>query len=193
MTTSSSHDVPVRNTRPESYAPATTTGVDHPDVRPVALQYVLAALRLALGWTFLWAFLDKTFGLGYATPSENAWIDGGSPTTGYLSGVEGPFGDFFNDLAGNTWVDWIFMIGLLGIGLALILGIGMRIAAVAGVLMLGMMYLASLPLDNNPFMDEHITEALMIVVLALTFSGRYLGLGRYWERIPFVQKNRWLI
>jgi thiosulfate dehydrogenase [quinone] large subunit len=192
MTTSSSHDVPIRNTRLESTAPV-TTGTDHPDVRPVALQYVLAALRLALGWTFLWAFLDKTFGLGYATPSENAWIDGGSPTTGYLSGVEGPFGDFFNDLAGNTWVDWVFMLGLLGIGLALILGTGMRIAAVAGVLMLGMMYLASLPLDNNPFMDEHITEALMIVVLALTFSGRYLGLGRYWEKLPFVQKNRWLI
>ncbi|RIQ18223.1 DoxX family membrane protein [Jiangella rhizosphaerae] len=193
MTTSSSHDAPIRNLPRQRTAPVTTTGTTHPDVRPVALQYVLAALRLALGWTFLWAFLDKTFGLGYATPAENAWIDGGSPTTGYLSGVEGPFGDFFNDLAGQTWADWLFMIGLLGIGLALILGIGMRIAAVAGVLLLGMMYLASLPLDNNPFMDEHITEALMIVVLALTFSGRYLGLGRLWERIPFVQKNRWLI
>ncbi|WP_116953677.1 DoxX family protein [Jiangella endophytica] len=193
MTTSSSHDVPIRNVAPQSTEAQTTTGTDHPDVRPVALQYVLAALRLALGWTFLWAFLDKTFGLGYATPSDNAWIDGGSPTTGYLSGVEGPFKDFFHDLAGNTWVDWLFMIGLLGIGVALILGIGMRVAAVAGVLMLGMMYLASLPLDNNPFMDEHITEALMIVVLALTFSGRYLGLGRLWERIPLVRKNRWLI
>lgn len=192
MTTSSSHDVPARDFRADATAPA-TTGAYYPDVRPVALQYVLATLRLALGWTFLWAFLDKTFGLGFATPSEGAWIDGGSPTTGYLSGVEGPFKDFFTNLAGNTWVDWVFMIGLLGIGLALILGIGMRVAAVAGVLMLGLMYLASLPLDNNPFMDEHITEALMIVVLALTFSGRYLGLGRYWERIPFVQKNRWLI
>ncbi|MBB5788856.1 TQO small subunit DoxD [Jiangella mangrovi] len=191
MTTSSSHDVPIRTIGPDLAEPTAGTGT--PDVRPVALQYVLAALRFALGWTFLWAFLDKTFGLGYATPSENAWIDGGSPTTGYLSGVEGPFKDFFTNLAGNTWVDWLFMIGLLGIGLALILGIGMRVAAVAGVLMLAMMYMASLPLETNPFLDEHITEALMIVVLALTFSGRYLGLGRVWERIPFVQKNRWLI
>ncbi|RIQ21278.1 DoxX family protein [Jiangella rhizosphaerae] len=193
MTTSSSHDVPVRNLRPHRTEPVTAAGADHPDVRPVALQYVLGLLRLALGWTFLWAFLDKTFGLGYATPSENAWIDGGSPTTGYLSGVEGPFGDVFHDLAGNTWVDWLFMAGLLGIGLALVLGIGMRIAAVAGVLMLGMMYLASLPLDTNPFLDEHLTEALMIVALALTYSGRYLGLGRLWERIPLVRRNRWLI
>ncbi|SEE70781.1 TQO small subunit DoxD [Jiangella alba] len=193
MTTSSSHDAPIRNLPRQRTVPVTTTGTTHPDVRPVALQYVLGLLRLALGWTFLWAFLDKTFGLGYATPSENAWIDGGSPTTGYLSGVEGPFKDFFTNLAGNTWVDWLFMIGLLGIGLALILGIGMRVAAVAGVLMLAMMYMASLPLETNPFMDEHLIEALAIVVLALTFSSRYLGLGRLWERIPFVQKNRWLI
>ncbi|SDU53432.1 DoxX family membrane protein [Jiangella alkaliphila] len=192
MTTSSSHDVPIRSTGPDVAEPA-AVGIGTPDVRPVALQYVLGLLRLALGWTFLWAFLDKTFGLGYSTPSESAWIDGGSPTTGYLSGVEGPFEDVFNDLAGTTWVDWLFMIGLLGIGLALILGIGMRIAAVAGVLMLAMMYLASLPLDTNPFLDEHLTEALMLIVLALTSSGRYLGLGRLWERIPLVQKHRWLV
>ncbi len=184
--------MPIRSTGPEVAEPA-AVGTGTPDVRPVALQCVLGLLRLALGWTFLWAFLDKTFGLGYSTPSENAWIDGGSPTTGYLSGVEGPFEDVFNDLAGTTWVDWLFMIGLLGIGLALGLGIGMRIAAVAGVLMLAMMYLASLPLDTNPFLDEHVTEALMLIVLALTFSGRYLGLGRLWERIPVVQKHRWLI
>ena len=28
---------------------------------------VWAALRLAMGWTFFWAFADKLFGLGYAT------------------------------------------------------------------------------------------------------------------------------
>ena len=37
-----------------------------------AIRYVLAALRLALGWIFLWAFLDKLFGLGLATKAENA-------------------------------------------------------------------------------------------------------------------------
>ena len=40
-----------------------------------------AALRIVLGFTFLWAFVDKLFGLGYATPSERSWINGGSPTT----------------------------------------------------------------------------------------------------------------
>ncbi len=37
-----------------------------------AARYVFAGIRLALGWVFLWAFLDKTFGLGHETESANA-------------------------------------------------------------------------------------------------------------------------
>ena len=32
----------------------------------------LAVLRISTGFVFLWAFLDKTFGFGYATPSAKA-------------------------------------------------------------------------------------------------------------------------
>ena len=46
---------------------------------------VRAITRISLGWVFLWAFLDKAFGLGRATPAENAWLDGGSPTNGFLA------------------------------------------------------------------------------------------------------------
>ena len=35
------------------------------------------ALRIATGLVFLWAFLDKLLGLGYATPTDRAWINGG--------------------------------------------------------------------------------------------------------------------
>src|SRR5688500_1789811 len=93
-----------------------------------AARYVFAGLRLALGWTFLWAFLDKTFGLGFATEDKAAWINGGHPTEGFLKfAATGPFKEFYNGIAGAAWADWLFMIGLLGIGLALTLGIGMRI------------------------------------------------------------------
>ncbi|NED98534.1 DoxX family membrane protein [Phytoactinopolyspora alkaliphila] len=173
--------------------PDTVPAVEQATGRPGALGYVLAALRFALGWTFLWAFLDKTFGFGYATPAERAWVNGGSPTTGYLSNVEGPFGGFFSGMAGHAWADWLFMIGLLGIGLALILGIGMRIAAVTGALLLVFMWMAALPLANNPFMDNHLTEALMLGVLALAGTGRVVGFGKVWERLPLVRKNRWLV
>lgn len=46
---------------------------------------VWAALRLAMGWTFFWAFADKLFGLGYATEAGKGWIDGESPTFGFLN------------------------------------------------------------------------------------------------------------
>ena len=61
----------------------------------------------------------------------------------------GPLADFYTGLAGNAIVDWVFMLGLLGIGVALILGIGMRIAAVSGAAMLIMMWSAVLPPANN--------------------------------------------
>jgi thiosulfate dehydrogenase [quinone] large subunit len=41
------------------------------------------------------------------------------------------------------------MIGLAGIGIALIAGVGVRIAAVAGSLMLVLMWTAVLPPENN--------------------------------------------
>ncbi len=78
------------------------------------VPYVWAITRISLGWIFLWAFVDKAFGLGRATPAENAWVDGGSPTNGFLSNAPtGPFENIYKDLAGATWADWLFMIGLL--------------------------------------------------------------------------------
>ena len=157
----------------------------------------LAVLRISTGFIFLWAFLDKTFGFGYATPAAKAWINGGSPTKGFLASVDaGPFQSFFHTIAGTPVADWGFMIGLLGIGLALILGVGMRVAAVAGTAMMALMWLAEWPLakgSSNPIVDYHVIYALGAIVLALTYAGHTWGLGRLWARIPLVQKNRWLI
>ncbi|GAA3248257.1 DoxX family membrane protein [Nonomuraea helvata] len=155
--------------------------------RPV--DYVWAVARISIGWIFLWAFLDKTFGWGFATPANRAWISGGSPTSGFLKGTgENALGGFFSSLAGQAWVDWLFMVGLLGIGLALILGVGTRIAAVTGSLMLVLMWAAELPLDNNPFMDDHIIYSIVLVGLALANAGATLGLGN----LAVVRSNPYL-
>lgn len=161
--------------------------------RALQARHVLAITRIAIAWVFLWAFLDKTFGLGFATESGDAWINGGSPTFGFLNfATEGKaFHDFFAGLSG-AFSDWLFMIGLLGIGLALLLGIGMRIAAVAGSAMLVLMWAAELPLENNPFIDDHIVYALVLIALAIYGAGRTFGLGRAWERLPIVQRYRFL-
>jgi thiosulfate dehydrogenase [quinone] large subunit len=165
----------------------------------------LAVFRVVLGFEFLWAFLDKTFGFGYATPAERAWINGGSPTRGFLSRVAvGPFEDTFHTWAGAAWADWLFMVGLLAIGIALILGIGLRAAAVSGTVMMVLMWAAEWPLDKltsagepsmstNPIVDYHIIYALALIALAVTYAGRTWGLGRWWAGLPFVRRNRWLI
>ena len=155
--------------------------------RPV--DYVWAVARISLGWVFLWAFLDKLFGFGIATPAAKAWVNGGSPTTGFLKGTgENALGGFFSSLAGQAWVDWVFMIGLAGIGIALILGAGLRIAAAAGIVMLMLMWAAELPLANNPFMDDHVVYSIVLIGLAMANAGDTLGIGRWWSQTEIVQK-----
>ena len=168
-----------------------------------AYRYVMAVTRLSLGFTFLWAFLDKTFALGFHTGYDQegnldrfgdaAWINGGSPTEGFLSfGTKGPFKDFYTGMAGSAWADWLFMIGLAGIGVALMLGITMRIAAASGALLLIMMYTATIQPENNPVIDDHIIYALVLGALALAGADKTLGLGKVWERIPLVQRYGFL-
>ncbi|MGW5157653.1 hypothetical protein ACWEPN_19445 [Nonomuraea wenchangensis] len=172
---------------PRAVHPEIVATTDTPAKNPV--QYVWAAARIALGWVFLWAFLDKTFGWGFATPAAKAWINGGSPTTGFLKGTgENALGGLFTALAGQVWVDWLFMLGLLGVGTALVLGVGTRIAAVAGALMMALMWAAELPLTTNPFMDEHIIYAIVLAGLALANAGTTLGLGN----LRIVREHEWL-
>lgn len=155
---------------------------------------VFAALRVALGFTFLWAFLDKLFGLGYSTPSERSWLNGGSPTKGFLANsADGPFEGLYKDIAGAAWADWLFMLGLAAIGVALVLGIGMRIAAVSGALLYLLMWTVVLPPENNPVLDDHIIGALAVLAVGLVHAGDTAGLGRWWKKQPVVQHNRWLV
>ncbi|MGI5413651.1 hypothetical protein ACQEV9_43420 [Streptomyces chartreusis] len=189
-----------RRTRPDS---ADGTAQEVAMTATVA-AYAPASLRLLTGFVFLWAFLDKTFGFGYATPSDKGWIDGGSPTKGFLSGVAaGPMESTFHDWAGAGWADWLFMLGLLGVGVALILGIGLRLAAIAGTLMMALMWVAEWPpakhlsdgspsMSTNPFADYHVVYAVVLIALAAVGAGAVWGLGRAWARLPFVSRNPWL-
>jgi thiosulfate dehydrogenase [quinone] large subunit len=165
-------------------APATVMTPAHLAARP---HWIWGLTRVALGWVFLWAFLDKLFGFGFTTSSDRAWLNGGSPTQGYLTGVDGPFRSFFNPMAGAPWADWLFMVGLAGIGLALMLGIGVRIAAVAGTALLVMMWMASWPIAANPFLDEHLVYALVLIGLAIVNAGDTVGFGRLWSRTALVR------
>jgi thiosulfate dehydrogenase [quinone] large subunit len=153
----------------------------------------LAVTRLALGFIFFWAFIDKLWGLGFATKAAKSWVNGGSPTTGFLKGAEGPFASFFNGLAGSPVADWLFMIGLLGIGTALLVGAGVRLAAWAGALLMALMWAASLPMTTNPVLDDHIIYALILLTIGWALPNLKLGLATsWWQSLGFVKKNPWL-
>lgn len=171
-------------------------------VTSVSARRWLAGTRLAMGFIFLWAFLDKTFGLHYSTgvavaegtPSL-AWIDGGTPSQGFMQhATVGPLQDFYASIAGPV-TDWLFMLGLLGIGVAVMLGVGLRISAAAGSLMMLLMWAAEWPFlqgSNNPVVDYHIIYALVLIVCAVVLAGDTWGLGRRWAQLPVVKKAPWL-
>ena len=174
------------------HAPAGTIYQDD-IVRSRAARIVLAFGRVSLGWYFMWAFVDKMFGLGFATTAERAWLNGGKPAQGFMANAEGPFAGIFQWMAQTFGIfnDWLFMFGLVGIGLALLTGCGLRIAAVTGGILLTCMWLATFPAagDTNPFMTSHWMEMSVLLASAFTLAGDTFGLGRWWgEKVG----NSWL-
>ncbi|MCA9329729.1 hypothetical protein KDA11_03725, partial [Candidatus Saccharibacteria bacterium] len=125
---------------------------------------------------------------------KGSWLNGGSPTSGFLeNATKGPFAQLFQNLSGNILIDGLFMMGLMLIGLALITGIGVRVAVTTGSLLMFMMWASALPPSTNPLLDEHIVYIL--VLLTIGFANKYQkwGLGRWWSgtslvrRYPFLQ------
>ena len=173
-----------------------------PETQP-KVRLVWGVLRLMMGFTFLWAFLDKLLALGFATGrnpetgaidffGDAAWINGASPTEGFLSfglHTKEPFLSFYEGLAGSAWVDWIYMLSMAGIGIALILGVATRLSAIGGALWMVIFYTAAAVWpENNLFLDDHLVYAVIFVGLAYAGAGRYLGLGKWWSKLNMVQK-----
>lgn len=165
----------------------------------------LSLARISLAVIFLWAFFDKLFGLGFATcrsrttdmievGCSQAWVQGGSPTEGFLkNGTQGPFAEWFQSLAGMAWVDWLFMVGLLAIGVSLLLGVALRIGAVSGSILLLLMWLAALWPANNPAMDDHLVYIFVLLAIAAFARYQKLSCARYWQKLRIVRKAPWLV
>ncbi len=164
-------------------------------------RHAVDVLRIGLGLVFLWAFLDKTFGLGFSTKSAQAWIHGGSPTQGFLGHVEvGPLQSSFRSIAGAGWANTLFMLALLGLGVALITGVALQISAVAGTVLLVLMWAAEWPMaqhtstgdptgSTNPFLDYHLLYAIGLIVVATVGISSTWGLNRWWATLPIVNSH----
>lgn len=129
----------------------------------------LFLLRLSLGWIFLYSGVTKIL--------NPAWT-----ATGYLKGA-GNFAPLYNLFAQNIdIINFLNSWGQAAIGLALILGLVLRPAAVFGILMMILYYI---PILNFPYVgkgttsflvDQHIIFILVFFLLFTFDGGKYYGL-----------------
>ena len=124
----------------------------------------LLVLRLALGWQLLASGWEKL------TSDWSAEM--------YLKASAGPFAEWFQSLAGNGLVDALNAWGMFLIGLALILGLLVRPASIAGAALMVLYYLAGF-VDNTAhgLIDEHVIYAIIFVLFASGGVGHIYGLN----------------
>jgi thiosulfate dehydrogenase [quinone] large subunit len=138
----------------------------------------LVVLRTLIGWHFLYE--------GYYKLVLPAWSTAGAPLPawsagGYLRAASGPFAPLFHALAGSAlaaWIDW-------GIPIALVLGLFTTRGCQGAVLLLGLFYLAAIPLDGVAragaegtylLVNKTLVELGAAVVLLASRTGTIAGL-----------------
>ena len=200
----------------ETATQESVTATSDPVASEKRAHVVWELLRIATGWTFLWAFLDKLFGFGVSTCGDTmndagetiagevmcdlAFLAGGAPTYGVLEFAteSSKTGDLFSWMApagpfSQSVVDYLFMFGLGAIGLSLLFGFMVRIGAIACVVMYVFMYLAIAVFpENNPIWDDHLLGALVAVGLIFGNAGSTLGVGSAWRKVSFVEPRPYL-
>lgn len=151
---------------------------------------VLLVLRIGIGWHFLYEGVSKIL-----IPD---WT-----SAGYLENSRWIFADFFHWIAANpvllSVVDWLNMIGLTLVGLALMTGIFTQLACVAGILLLALYYLANppfvgvdfgLPTEGHYiFVNKNMVEMIALLAIAV-FPARLLPGLHQLVQLPAAKRNR---
>ena len=152
-------------------------------------KYILALLRIGMGWIYLWMGVDKLFGLSFPTRFMHGWVQGYSPTFSFFrTQASGLFAEFYQNIAGHPLVDWLYMLWLFHIGILLILGIGMKIATHSAALMTFLAITLSFPSPYNPLFDDRLIFILVLLALNTVRSQDTLGFGKWWGQQYLVRK-----
>ena len=160
--------------------------------------YGILALRLITGWYFLYSGLDKVFSFFGGSDHFSAAGFLQFATAGTTSAVvaEGtivnPTAPFWADLATNTAllsvIDFIVPFGQIAIGIALILGLATRFAAVMGFLMMGFITIASWDFGHG-FINATSFLALTALILGVIRAGEVYGLDAIVDEQPIVKRT----
>ena len=146
------------------------------------------ALRLGLGFLFLWGGYEKmaTKWGGLFWPGTTKTM----ATAGFLGhAVSGPFATLFNGLSGNPAIEYLVVYGELAIGISLMFGLFSRIGAISGVLMNLLFYLAQLPVQNNPVVNEYVVYMLVFALFIFVPVGRFLGVDGILQNLGAVERR----
>ncbi len=139
----------------------------------------LVVMRVFIGWHFLYEGVSKLV--------KDNWT-----AAGFLTASKGLFAGLFHWMANDPEVleiiNFLNIWGLIAIGLALILGCLTRLAAVFGALLVLMYYMVNPPLvgyfysipteGSYLLINKNLVELAALFVIAVTYSGRYVGLDR---------------
>jgi uncharacterized membrane protein YphA (DoxX/SURF4 family) len=142
-------------------------------------SYGMTLLRMLIGWHFLYEGLYKLV------------QPGGWSAEGYLRTSQWFAAPLFHTMDATPWllkaVDLMNMWGLTLIGLALIVGVLVRPAAVAGVILLLFYYVAQPPFlapsadGHFLWIDRNVVEAAALLAVLLVPS---YGIGAYLAALP---------
>ena len=147
-------------------------------------KLIITLFRVAIGWHFLYEGFVKL------------WA-GNWSAAGYLANAMGPFAGFYHWMAASgsllNIIDPVNIAALILIGLALFLGIAIRIASVSGIVLLTLYYFAYPPfggllqdsIGNFYIVDKNFIEAMALLVLFLI---KEKGYGIY--ALPIFQVNQ---
>lgn len=166
------------------------------------VAYSVVLLRVAMGWIFLQAGLEKYTANGIGGIQEQP-LTGGFSAAGYLNNAlhpDNPAQGLFAEMAGATWVDPLVVWGQILVGIALIVGVLVRWSAFWGALMMVLFWLshlqggllAGLPVEHGWVVDETFVYAALLFGLAAIGAGRILGIDAIIEDSEFAENNPWI-
>ena len=158
----------------------------------------ILGLRLVMGYIILSSGLEKL--------ADGGWTDPGHwGSEFFLRNVvdeANPIRGMFLFFADHAWiVDPMVMWGQILIGLALLLGVFIRLACLAGALQMLFFWAAAwqggilegLPVAHGYVIDSSFVYALVLFGLGAWGAGRILGIDAWLEETTIVQQNRWLM
>lgn len=159
----------------------------------------IVALRLLMGWVFLYAGIEKLVNLDGGEPfSAFGFLRFGTAGTwpGAAEGViVNPTQAFWAGLTENPaamqFIDFIVPVGQVLIGTALFVGFATRFASFMGALMMGLFFVAAWDFAFG-IVNQHFVYGVVTLFLGVARAGELFGVDGYVVRLPIVQRAPFL-